>query len=227
MNAPLLILGTANRHKARELVALLEGTGLDLATLADLSDPLEIDELGGSLAENARLKAARQARHLGQWVLGDDTGLLVDALGGAPGLHTARYAGPTATAEANRQRLLAELEGAPLDRRGARFVCHLALADPDGTIRAAGEGSCRGRIRLAPAGPRDFGYDCLFEIVEYHRTLAELGQTAKVYLTHRARAVRRLAGRIAALLGHVSDKPQAGSAARHGYVDRPTPGRVE
>ena len=199
-----LILGTANRNKGRELTTLLAPSGLRLYTLADVAGPLAIDEPGQSLAENARLKASRQAEHLGTWVLGDDTGLLVDALDGAPGVHTARYAGPNATAEANRRRLLAELAGVPPEQRTACFVCHLALADPSGAIRAVSEGFCRGRILFEPAGDTAFGYDCLFQIVEYHRTLAELGPTAQAYLTHRARAVRRLLPQIAGLLESAS-----------------------
>jgi len=185
-----LILGTFNPGKGRELAWLLRHAGLRVCTLAEVDAAREIEEEGRSLAENACLKAAGQARHLGQWVLGDDTGLLVDALGGAPGLHTARYAGPGATSAANRRRLLEELAGVPLERRTARFVCHLALADPQGTIRAQSEGCCRGRILLEPTGDGGFGYDPLFQIVEYHRSFAQLGEAAKSYLSHRARAVQ-------------------------------------
>jgi XTP/dITP diphosphohydrolase len=194
-----LILGTANRGKAHELRLLLAGTELSLKTLADLAGYPRIDESAESFAENARLKAAVPAKHFRQWVLADDTGLEVDALGGAPGVRSARFAGPDADPEANRRKLLAELADVPIQRRTARFVCHLALADPGGVIRAETEGSCRGRIRLSEAGESGFGYDSLFEVVEYHRTFAELGDAAKCILSHRARAVSLMIPRLGML----------------------------
>ncbi len=187
-----LVLGTTNRGKAAELSVLLEGTGLRLLSLAEIPDALDVDEANDSLDENARRKAAQQAAHLGHWVLADDTGLLVDALGGAPGVATARYAGPNATGADNRRRLLAELGDLPFEQRSARFVCHLALADPHGTIRAQSEGHCHGRILYGPRGQQGFGYDSLFEVVEYHRTFAELGDAAKSVLSHRARAMEKM-----------------------------------
>jgi XTP/dITP diphosphohydrolase len=196
----MLLLGTANRHKAHEFQVLLAGTGLTLQTLADVSAPLEIAETGSSLAENARLKAQGLAAHFGCWVLADDTGLEVAALQGAPGVRSARYAGPQADAAANRRFLLEQLTDVPQDQRQARFVCTLALADPTGALWAESVGSCGGRIRSEPAGERAFGYDCLFEIVEYHRTLAQLGAAAQSRLTHRARAVERLILAITPLL---------------------------
>lgn len=196
-----LILGTANRHKALEFEMLLAGSGLELGTLAGFAHALAIEESGRTLAENARVKACRQARHLGRWVLADDTGLLVDALDGAPGLRSARFAGPQADAAANRQLLLEKLAHVPWPARQARFVCALALADPSGTVRAESEGACCGRIRISPAGSQSFGYDCLFEILEYHRTLAELGAAAQARLSHRARAVGRILPQLLQLAG--------------------------
>jgi XTP/dITP diphosphohydrolase len=195
-----LVLGTANRGKAQELIALLASNGLEILTLGDVPNPLSIDEAGESFVENARLKAARQAAHLGRWVLGDDTGLLVDALNGAPGIYSARYAGPNASGEDNRRRLLAELGDLPLAERAARFVCRLALADPEGKIRAESDGHCRGRILFEPRGQQGFGYDTLFEVVEYHCTFGELGEAAKNLLSHRARAMGRLLPQLVALL---------------------------
>lgn len=187
-----LVLGTTNPHKAAELAALLTPIGAKLLTLADLDGGLPIDEQGPTLAHIARHKASLQARHLHRWVLADDTGLFVDALDGAPGIYTARFAGPGADAKANRAKLLASLADVPPPRRTARFVCHLALADPHGTLRAESEGCCHGRIRTAEAGAGGFGYDALFELLEYHRTYAELGEVALSRLAHRARAVERL-----------------------------------
>ncbi|HEV3136263.1 MAG TPA: RdgB/HAM1 family non-canonical purine NTP pyrophosphatase [Pirellulales bacterium] len=194
--AALLVLGTANRKKALELRELLEPLGFHIKTLADYPHALSVEETGDSFAANAALKAAGQARHLDAWVLGEDSGLVVDVLGGAPGIYSARYAGPHATDDQNNHCLLAELVDVPHARRTAHFVCHWALSDPSGTIRAEGSGRCTGRIRFEPAGTAGFGYDPLFEIVEYHRTFGELGQSVKLVLSHRARAVEKLVPRL-------------------------------
>ena len=188
----MLVLGTANRKKGLELADLFRPVGVELRTLADFPGDFQVAEDGDTFAANARLKAAGYARHLGQWVLADDSGLLVDALGGQPGVLSARYSGPNATDESNNRLLLERLGDLRLDRRTARFVCHIAVADPRGELQAESEAACRGRILLAPRGENGFGYDPLFEIVEYHRSFAELGCRAKAHLSHRARAACRL-----------------------------------
>lgn len=190
--APLLVVGTANRKKGRELAELFSPLGLELKTLADFPNATAVAEQGLTFAENAILKATRQARHLGQWVLADDSGLAVDALGGAPGVQSARFSGPQATADSNNRLLLEKLADVPLQKRTARFVCHMALADPWGRLRAESEGACRGRVLFAPQGSGGFGYDPLFEIVEYHRTFGQLSPLVKQCLSHRARAARDL-----------------------------------
>ncbi len=202
-----LVLGTHNRGKVRELVELLQPLRMEIKSLADFPQPLEVEETGDTFAANARLKAASQARYLGAWVLGEDSGIAVDALGGAPGIYSARYAGPAATDEQNNARLLDELGETPLERRTAHYVCELALADPAGAIRAECGGICRGRIRFAPSGSAGFGYDPLFEVVEYHRTFGELGEAVKAVLSHRARAVASFLPLVAAMLvdGHWPD----------------------
>jgi len=192
----ILILGTGNPGKAAEFRILLGRSGWRLVDLSALEDIPDVEEQGASYAENAVAKASQLARHLHECVLADDTGLEVDALDGQPGIHTARYAGHGATPEANRRRLLDELADAPPERRTARFVCALALADPLGEIRTEASGYLRGRIRREPAGSGGFGYDALFEIVEYHRTLAELGDVARAWLSHRGSAVGRLLPRL-------------------------------
>jgi XTP/dITP diphosphohydrolase len=198
---PVLVFGTHNRKKAAELVDLLVGLGVELRTLADFPDAIEIEESASSFAENAAIKATRQAAHLGRWVLADDSGLVVDALGGAPGIYSARYAGEHATDADNRRKLLAQLaQVAQPERRTAYFACHLALADPRGSVRAEASGRCHGRIRHADAGSGGFGYDPLFEIVEYHRTFGELGAAVKACISHRARAMAAIVPRIAELL---------------------------
>ncbi len=188
----MLVLGTFNRKKGEELAGLLEVPGVRIATLADFPGVRPVEEEGASFAENARRKAAGYARQIGQWVLADDSGLVVDALGGRPGVESARYAGPGADDAANRRRLLTELADVPWEHRTARFECHLALADPTGAIRAEAHGQCRGRIALAERGSQGFGYDPLFEIVEYHRTFGELGPVAKGRLSHRGRAIEQI-----------------------------------
>ena len=196
----MLVFGTGNRKKAKELVDLLRPTGIELMTLADFDDPLDVEESGSTFAENAALKATQQAKHLHHWVLADDSGLAVDALKGAPGVYSARYAGPTATDSDNRQKLLAELAGVPPERRGAHFVCHLVLVDPEGNIQAETTGRCHGRIRSEEAGSGGFGYDPLFEVREYHRTFGELAPETKSVLSHRARAMSAILPRLVALL---------------------------
>jgi XTP/dITP diphosphohydrolase len=190
-NAPLLVLGTGNRKKCQELIHLLAPLGVRLETLADYSAALAVEETGETFAANAELKAMVQARHLDRWVLGEDSGLVVDALDGRPGVYSARYAGPEATDEANNQRLLEELADVPLERRTAHYVCHLALSDPAGQLRASCEANCQGRIVHKASGTAGFGYDPLFEIVEYHRTFGELGGSVKAMLSHRSRAIER------------------------------------
>ncbi|NLS94878.1 MAG: non-canonical purine NTP pyrophosphatase [Planctomycetaceae bacterium] len=189
---PILVLGTFNRKKGLELAQLFGPLGLTLVTLADCENPLEVVEDGETFTANAALKATLQAKHLGAWVLGEDSGLQVNALKGAPGVYSARFSGPGATDSSNNKLLLEKLDGVGLDKRTAGYACHMTLSDPGGMIRAESEGHCRGRIALQPRGTHGFGYDPLFEVLEYHRTFGELGPTAKAILSHRARAARRL-----------------------------------
>jgi len=188
----LLVLGTRNRKKGLELLDLLGPYDFVLRTLADIPDALEVEETGRDFGENAALKAVEQARHLKQWVLGEDSGLCVDVLDGRPGVFSARYSGPQATDRSNNELLLEELREVAEPRRGAQYVCHVVVADPRGQIRARCEEYCRGRIRTEPAGSAGFGYDPLFEIAEYHQTFGELGESVKSVLSHRSRALRRL-----------------------------------
>jgi XTP/dITP diphosphohydrolase len=188
----MLVLGTANRKKGIELADLIRPVGVEVRTLANFSGKFEVEENGDTFAANARLKAAGYARFLGQWVLADDSGLEVDLLGNRPGVFSARYSGPDASDESNNRLLLRELGDTPLERRTARFVCHIAVADPSGAVHAESDASCSGRILFEPHGDEGFGYDPLFEIVEYHRTFAEFGLRVKAVLSHRARATGRI-----------------------------------
>ena len=185
-----LVIGTHSRHKGAEIAELLRPCGFRVVTLADIPNSLTVVEDGQSFAENAALKATQQAMHLGRWVLADDSGIEVDALSGAPGIYSARFAGPDASDEDNNSLLLERLGDLPLPERTARYVCHVTVADPSGVIRAESHGTCGGRIRSAATGSHGFGYDPLFEVVEYHRTFGELGPHVKRALSHRARALR-------------------------------------
>jgi XTP/dITP diphosphohydrolase len=191
-----LLIGTGNRAKGAELTALLEPLGYCVTTLIDVADPIEVVEDGDTFAANAHKKAIEQALHLSRWVLADDSGIEVDALGGAPGVYSARYAGPDATDQENNSRLLFELGEKPPGQRKARYVCHMALSDPDGNLRAEASGICRGAILTEPAGTNGFGYDPLFEVAEYHRTFGQLGPSIKRAISHRARALRAMVAQL-------------------------------
>ena len=196
----VLVLGTTNRKKGEELARLFAPAGVELRTLADFAGGVEVIEDGETFAENATKKAVSQARHLGRWVLGEDSGLAVDALGGEPGVYSARFSGPGATDASNNELLLQRLAGVALPQRGAGYVCHMVLADPSGRVRAESCGTCRGRILPEPRGSAGFGYDPLFELPEYHRSFGQLGPIAKAVLSHRARAARLLLPKLIALV---------------------------
>lgn len=187
-----IALATANPGKVREFEALAAAHGLAVDWVAA---PAAGEEPGATFEENARWKAAAAARATGLPALGDDSGLCVDALGGAPGLHSARWSGEGEAG--NRKKLLAELAGVPEERRAARFVCALALAWPDGREDVF-HGECSGWIALAPRGGGGFGYDPLFELAG-GRTMAELSEAEKNAISHRGRAFARLAERLQTL----------------------------
>ena len=195
-----LVVGTRNAKKGREMHELLAPFAIHTLTLAEFPTAGEVDETGTTFAENAALKASEYARQTGEWVIADDSGLAVDALGGRPGVYSARYAGPQATDEDNNRLLLAELAHVPLEKRTAHYVAHIALADPTGEIRARAEDYCRGRILTAEQGTGGFGYDPLFEIVEYHQTFGRLAPVVKACLSHRARALRAILPQVIKLL---------------------------
>jgi XTP/dITP diphosphohydrolase len=197
---PILVLGTTNAGKKRELTLLLEPYGISCRSLADFSEAVEVAETGRTFAENAALKASQQARVLGQWVLGEDSGLVVDALEGAPGVYSARFSGPEATDATNNALLLEKLAEVPGPARSAHYACHAALADPTGIIRATGSGRCCGRITETACGGGGFGYDPYFLIPEYHRTFGQLAPAVKALISHRGRAIRGLLPTIVRLL---------------------------
>lgn len=199
--APLgLIVGSRNPKKIGEIRELVAPYGIEVVGIADFPGVPEVVEDGQTFAENAAKKAAETAGRLSQWVLAEDSGLEVAALGGAPGVYSARYSGPGATDESNNAKLISELAGVPDNQRNARYVCHVAVADPTGKIRLTIEAACRGRIAEAAHGTNGFGYDPYFLIPEYHRTFGELTSCVKRHLSHRARAFERLIPPLISLL---------------------------
>lgn len=182
-----LLIATNNPGKVREYDDLLSGLGLELCGLADIGLESQVDETGHTFVENARLKAQAycQASHL--LTLADDSGLEVTMLGGAPGVHSARYAGQGASDADRILKLLAALDGVPWDSRAARFRCVVALVWPDGRLETF-EGQCTGVIALEPKGTNGFGFDPVFYLPELNCTMAELPMDVKNRISHRARA---------------------------------------
>lgn len=193
-----LVVGTRNPDKLREIEEILLGVPLRLRALPD--DVPEAVEDGATLEANAELKARHYALHTGALCLADDTGLEVDALGGAPGIRTARFAGAAAGYADNRRALLEALRDVPPARRAARFRCVVALARPSGEVFARAEGRLEGAITGAERGASGFGYDPIFAAAGDGRTLAEMRADEKNVLSHRARALEALRPRLLELL---------------------------
>ncbi|HLW68261.1 MAG TPA: RdgB/HAM1 family non-canonical purine NTP pyrophosphatase [Gemmataceae bacterium] len=188
----LLVLGTRNRKKRQELVDLLGDLSWELGDLNDWPGMPEVEETGSTFEENARIKAQAVAKFTGHYALGEDSGLVVPALEGAPGVYSARYAGKQGDDAANNAKLLAELDKLPDDQRDAYYVCTAVLCNPAGEVKATVEGRCHGRIIRDERGSGGFGYDPLFLILEYHHTFGELSAVVKHALSHRGRALARL-----------------------------------
>jgi XTP/dITP diphosphohydrolase len=198
-----LVIASGNAGKVREFAALLAGLGLEIRPQPE---GLEVEETGLTFVENARLKAVAVARASGCWALADDSGLAVDALDGAPGVHSARYAASdperiarllAALAAANQQRAAAGLT----PQRSARFTAALALADPSGQLRLEVEGHCPGEILETPRGSGGFGYDPVFLVPETGLSFAEMDKATKASLGHRGHAFALLEPGLRALLG--------------------------
>jgi XTP/dITP diphosphohydrolase len=189
---PRLIIGSRNKKKLEELQDLLGDLPIALTDLSPWPDVPDAEETGQTFEENARIKAAAYAKGIGEWVLAEDSGLVVPALKGRPGVYSARYAGTHGDDSANNRKLLAELAPLADDCRAAYYVCVAALASPDGEVKAVAEGRCYGVIAKEPRGSGGFGYDPLFVVREYHKTFGELSLRVKQALSHRARAVARL-----------------------------------
>lgn len=183
-----IVLSSRNAKKSREVAEILAPAGIDVIPISAFPQIGEIVEDGDTFEANAALKACGPAKELGRWVIGEDSGLMVDALDGRPGVYSARYSGEGATDEANNRKLLEELAGVPTERRGAAYNCTICLADPEGEVRIVVSARCRGRIIDTPRGPNGFGYDPYFLVPEYARTFGELSSRVKHRISHRARA---------------------------------------
>ncbi len=199
-----ILLASGNAKKLRELALVLAHIDIELVKPDAVGGLPDVVEDQPDFRGNAAKKAISAARRARMWALADDSGLEVDALDGAPGVLSARFAGTHGDDAANNQVLLERLAGVPDERRGARFVCALALARPDGTLALEVEGTVRGRILHTPRGEHDFGYDPLFLFTEpgfahTGRGFAELEPAEKAAVSHRGRALRDFAARLASV----------------------------
>ena len=188
-NLPSLLLGTRNAGKVREIELILGDVPWQIRSLHEFDNVDIAAETADTYAENAIAKAQFYARATGLSALADDSGLEVEALGGAPGVFSARYAGDSATDADRRVLLLSQLAGVPAENRAARFVCVVAISEPDGRVLNVSEGTCSGRITFEPRGEGGFGYDPLFVPDGFDQTFAELADSLKNRISHRARAL--------------------------------------
>ncbi len=188
-----VVLATGNLYKAKEIKAILNGLNLRFLTLRDFPNLPETIEDGKTFKENAVKKAKETARLTGKIALADDSGIEVEALNNAPGVYSARFAGKKAADSANNKKLIGLLKGIPLSKRKARFVCVIAIAEPAGRNYTV-EGELKGVIALRPAGKKGFGYDPLFIVPRYKKTVAQLSSEAKNRISHRSKALRKAKG---------------------------------
>jgi XTP/dITP diphosphohydrolase len=186
-----LLLATRNRNKVVEMQHALEGTGWQVVMLSDVKGAPEVEEDGATFQENALKKARSAAQFSGLWILAEDSGLEVDALGGEPGVKSARYAGEGASDADRIGKVLGRLSSVPDERRTARFRCVMCVIDPAGSEKCF-EGRCEGRIAHNARGTAGFGYDPIFIPDGYDQTFAELGLAVKGKISHRARAMQQV-----------------------------------
>ena len=197
-----LLIATTNQGKFAEVNAFLSKLPLRILSLRDLQNPPAVVEDGASFEANALKKARTLARFSGLLTLADDSGIEVDALGGAPGIYSARYCGEEGNDDANNRKLLSELAGVPAERRSARFVCALALCAPSSsdmkewTVRE----SCEGRIAFTLTGSNGFGYDPLFFYPPFGKTFGEIDRATKATVSHRGKALKKLAEMLSKLV---------------------------
>ena len=195
-----VIIATKNKGKAKEFERMLSPHGFEILTLLDLPDFPDIEETGETFEENAVLKAEEAAAMLNEIVIADDSGLIVDALDGRPGVYSARYAGEAKDDDANIDKVLSELSGVPSEERTARFFCVLAIAGPNLETRTY-SGACEGRIIEERQGDNGFGYDPVFFIDDKDKTMAELTSEEKSAISHRGNALRKFEDNLSSLIG--------------------------
>jgi XTP/dITP diphosphohydrolase len=186
-----VIIATKNRGKAREFEDIFARRGVAVRTLLDYPEIVDVEETGQSFEENAVLKAEVISNQLKKMVIGDDSGLIVDALDGRPGIFSARYAGEEKSDQANMDKVLNELKNVPIEERSARFYCALAMAAP-GLETITVSGTCEGRILEERKGTNGFGYDPIFYVIEKELSMAELSSDEKNKISHRAKALKKL-----------------------------------
>ncbi|MED4225090.1 XTP/dITP diphosphatase [Neobacillus cucumis] len=186
-----VIIATKNPGKAREFEHIFAARVIKVRTLLDFPDIPEIEETGSTFEENAILKAESVSHTLNKMVISDDSGLIVDALEGRPGIYSARYAGEQKDDQNNIDKVLSELQGVPEEKRTARFYCALAIAIPGEETRTV-SGTCEGRILTERRGTHGFGYDPVFYLPEKDQSMAELSSDEKNKLSHRANALKKL-----------------------------------
>ncbi|MFI5359068.1 MAG: XTP/dITP diphosphatase [Halanaerobiales bacterium] len=190
-----LLVASANQGKIREIKNYLENLNninLEIIGLDEFPGLPEVEEDGDSFRANALKKARARAEQTGLLTLADDSGLSVDYLGGEPGIYSARYAGEGATDEENNQKLLEKLKDVPEEKRKASFICVMALVDPDSGEEIVVEGRCDGIIQLSPKGENGFGYDPIFYLPEFRKTMAEIPLELKNQISHRAAALQKM-----------------------------------
>lgn len=203
-----LLLATRNRNKLTEVQHALAGSGWQVMILSDLGDAPEVQEDGSTFEENARKKARTAAERAKMWILAEDSGLEVDALGGEPGVKSARYCGEGASDADRMRKVLDRLISVPDERRTARFRCAMCLVDPAGN-ETCFEGCCEGRIAHSARGSAGFGYDPVFMPDGYAQTFGELGLSVKSKISHRARAMHQVIGFLRSRVGPGERSPSA------------------
>jgi XTP/dITP diphosphohydrolase len=183
-----LVIATTNPHKVEEFRGLLAGLPFELVSLTDVGVAADVEETGATFAENAIIKAVAYAELTGLPALADDSGLEIDAMDGAPGVYSARWAGPDVTYAARNRMLVERLAGLPDEQRGARYRCAIAVAEPPHGLLGVVAGTLEGRIAEAPAGYGGFGYDPIFLVPDKGRTVGQMSAEEKSRISHRARA---------------------------------------
>ncbi len=190
MTSRKIVLGTKNKDKLRELQSLMKGTKIQVLSLADFPHCPEAHENGRTFEANARKKARAYSRHTEMLTLADDSGLMVNALNGKPGVYSARFAGPRCTYQDNNRKILSLLKNKPASKRVAKFVSVIAIYENGKFIKAV-KGECRGRIAFSGRGQNGFGYDPVFIPNGFSKTFAELPRAAKNKISHRGKALNK------------------------------------